>query len=209
MIVAIDGFEWRDRPTGVGRFMKNLLSTLIPAAPEHRFFLFLCAPLQNPPDWPNLTLVVKDHSGGYFGWQNAVLPGLIARHGCDRLLAPNNISPLRPGVPALVVVHDVSWRGTPRDYSWKQRLSLDLRARWSLRRADGHRRRIRFQRRRGGALVRASTAAASRSFTTASSRACSGFPIRRSPPSGSAAAWPAGRWSAFSAPSSAGDTSSS
>jgi len=33
------------------------------------------------------------------------------------------------------VVHDVSWRGTPRDYSWKQRLSLDLRARWSLRRA--------------------------------------------------------------------------
>lgn len=135
MIVAIDGFEWRDRPTGVGRFMKNLLSTLIPAAPEHRFFLFLCAPLQSPPDWPNLTLVVKDHAGGFCRWQNMILPGLIARYGCDRLLAPNNLSPLRPGVPTLVVVHDVSWRGTPRDYSWKQRLSLDLRARWSLRRA--------------------------------------------------------------------------
>ncbi len=84
MIVAIDGFEWRDRPTGVGRFMKNLLSTLIPAAPDHRFFLFLCAPLQNPPDWPNLTLVVKDACG-------RLLP--LAKRG---LAGPDRPPRLRP-----------------------------------------------------------------------------------------------------------------
>lgn len=136
MITAIDGFEWRDRPTGVGRFLQNLLSALVPAAPEHRFVLFLTAALQHPPDWPNLTLVVAGYRGGFFRWQNTVLPGLIARHKCDRLLAPNNLPPLRPGVPTLVVVHDVSWRSIPQDYSLKERVSLDLRARWSLPRCQ-------------------------------------------------------------------------
>ncbi len=135
MIVAIDGFEWRDRPTGVGRFMKNLLSVLIPTTPQDRFFLFLPAPLQDTPSWSNLTVVVRKFDGGYFRWQNAILPGLIARHRCDRLLAPNNLPPLFPGVPTLVAVHDVSWRSTPRDFSLKQRISHDLRARWGLRRA--------------------------------------------------------------------------
>lgn len=135
MIVAIDGFEWRDQPTGVGRFMKNLLSLLIPAAPQDRFFLFVPSPLQSPPAWPNLELVIREFRGGYFRWQNTVLPGLIARHGCDRLLAPNNLPPLFPGVPSLVVVHDISWRSTPGDFSLKQRVSHDLRARWGLRKA--------------------------------------------------------------------------
>lgn len=136
MIVAIDGFEWRNRPTGVGRFLMNLLSALIPSAPEHRFFVFLTAPLENPPDWPNLNLIVEPYTGGFFRWQNTVLPGLIARHTCDRLLAPNNLPPLRPGVPTLVVVHDVSWRAVPQDFSLKERLSLDLRARWGYRRTS-------------------------------------------------------------------------
>ncbi len=135
MIVAIDGFEWRDRPTGVGRFLQNLLAALVPAAPEHRFFLFLPAALQDPPDWPNLTPVVREHSGGSFRWQNRVLPGLIAAHRCDRLLAPANVAPFRPGVPTLLVVHDVSWRGVPGDFSRRERWALDLRCRWSLRRA--------------------------------------------------------------------------
>ncbi len=134
MKVAIDGFEWRDRPTGVGRFMKNLLSVLIPAAPSDQFVLIVPAPLQDPPSWPNLTVLVSPFDGGYFRWQNAVLPGLIRRHGCDRLLAPNNLPPLRPGVPTLVVVHDISWRFTPRDFSWKQQLSHHLRASWGLKR---------------------------------------------------------------------------
>lgn len=135
MIVAIDGFEWRERPTGVGRFLRNLLAPLVAAAPEHRFFLFLPAALQQPPAWPNLTTVVREHPGGSFYWQNRVLPGLIAAHRCDRLLAPANVAPLRPGVPTLLVVHDVSWRSVPGDFSRRQRWSLDLRCRWSLRRA--------------------------------------------------------------------------
>jgi glycosyltransferase involved in cell wall biosynthesis len=135
MIAAIDGFEWRARPTGVGRFLQNVLAAMAPQAPGHRFVLFLPAPLAAPPAWPNLETVVAPHAGGFFRWQNQVLPGLIARHGCDRLWAPNNVPPLRTGVPTLVTVHDVSWRGVPADYSLRERLSLDLRARWGLRRA--------------------------------------------------------------------------
>lgn len=135
MITAIDGFEWRDRPTGVGRFLQNVLAAMAPLAPGERFVLFLPAPLAAPPPWPNVETVVAPCAGGFFRWQNGVLPGLVARHGCDRLWAPNNVPPLRPGVPTLVTVHDVSWRGVPRDYSLKERLSLDLRARWGLRRA--------------------------------------------------------------------------
>ncbi len=136
MIVAVDGFEWRERPTGVGRFLRNLLAPLVAAAPEQRFFLFLPAALQDPPDWPNLTPVVREHRGGSFLWQNRVLPGLIAAHGCDRLLAPANVAPLRPGVPTLLAVHDVSWRSVPGDFSRRERWALDLRCRWSLRRAS-------------------------------------------------------------------------
>jgi glycosyltransferase involved in cell wall biosynthesis len=135
MIAAIDGFEWRDRPTGVGRFLQNVLAAMAPLAPGARFVLFLTAPLATPLPWPNVETVVAPYAGGFFRWQNGVLPGRIARHGCDRLWAPNNVPPLRPGVPTLVTVHDVSWRGVPRDYALKERLSLDLRARWGLRRA--------------------------------------------------------------------------
>lgn len=135
MIVAIDGFEWRDQPTGVGRFLKNVLAALVPLATRHRFVLFLPAPLAAPPAWPNLETVVAPCAGGFFRWQNQVLPGLVARHGCDRLWAPNNVPPLRPGVPALVTVHDVSWRSIPADFALRERLALDLRARWGLRRA--------------------------------------------------------------------------
>ena len=135
MIAAIDGFEWRSRPTGVGRFLRNVLAAMAPLAPGERFVLFLPAPPEAPLPWPNVETVVVPYAGGFFRWQNVVLPGRIARHGCDRLWAPNNVPPLRPGVPTLVTVHDVSWRGVPADYSLKERLSLDLRARWGLRRA--------------------------------------------------------------------------
>lgn len=135
MIAAIDGFEWRDRPTGVGRFLQNVLAAMAPLAPRDRFVLFLPAPLAAPPAWPNVETIVAPCAGGFFRWQNQVLPGMVARRGCDRLWAPNNVPPLRPGVPTLVTVHDVSWRGVPADYSLKERLSLDLRARWGLRRA--------------------------------------------------------------------------
>lgn len=137
MIAAIDGYEWRDRPTGVGRFLQNVLAAMAPQAPSDRFVLLLPAPLAAPPAWPNVETIIAPCAGGFFRWQNGVLPGLVARCGCDRLWAPNNVPSLRPGVPTLVTVHDVSWRGVPADYSRKERLSLDLRARWGLRRAAG------------------------------------------------------------------------
>ena len=132
--VGIDAREVAGRPTGVGRFLANVLQTwAADPALAHRFTLFLPAA---GPDWlerlGDRFAVVRDPAAkGGSWWEQVRLPRLAARAGVDVLLSPGYTAPLRLPCPSVVVIHDVSFFAHPEWFPWRE----GLRRRWLTRRA--------------------------------------------------------------------------
>lgn len=102
--IAVDARELQGRPTGVGRFLSELLSAWqgLPEAQSHEFLLLA-------PD-----------GGGGTAWEQLALPRLIREAGADLLFAPAYTAPLRAGVPVVLVIHDVSFCAHPEWFSWRE-----------------------------------------------------------------------------------------
>jgi len=121
MRIAIDGRELVGRPTGVGRYLSELLAAWgeLPGAAAHDFIL--CAPepvtrLKTGP--PRLTSVVAPGSGTR--WEQLALPRLVASAGADVLFSPAYTCPLRCPVPVVLMIHDVSFSAHPEWFSWRE-----------------------------------------------------------------------------------------
>lgn len=136
MIVAVDGYDWSDRPTGVGRFLQNLLPALLAEMPRARFLLFHRPGAAPAPAAANLQAVELPQGHGYAQWQNLHLARAVRRHHADVLFAPNNHLPLFPGARAVLTVHDIAWRAVPGDFSRRERIGKGLKFRLGLGRAD-------------------------------------------------------------------------
>ena len=132
--VGIDAREIVGRPTGVGRFLANVLQTwAADPALAHRFTLFLPSA---GPDWlerlGDRFAVARDPAAtGGTWWEQIRLPRLAARAGVDVLLSPGYTAPLRLSCPSVVVIHDVSFFAHPEWFSWRE----GVRRRWLTRRA--------------------------------------------------------------------------
>jgi glycosyltransferase involved in cell wall biosynthesis len=135
MRIAVDGYDLTRQPTGVGRFLKNLLPPLLARDRENRYHLFLREDVRFAEDASNLDMTVIPAKGGYTRWQNAALGRCLAAGGFDLLFAPSNQLPFFHRGRSVLVVHDVSWKAVPGDFSLKERTAKDLKCRWSLRRA--------------------------------------------------------------------------
>lgn len=136
MRIAIDARELVGKPTGVGRYLSQILSawTTLPGAAAHEFIL--CAPEeQSRTDWAPLK--VSRLSGGGHGtvWEQLVLPGLIKKAGANVLFAPAYTAPLASPVPVVLTVHDVSFVAHPEWFSWREGLRRRVLTRASARRA--------------------------------------------------------------------------
>jgi glycosyltransferase involved in cell wall biosynthesis len=103
--IAVDARELHGRPTGVGRFLRELLDAWarMPEAAAHE--LVLLAP-----------------AAGTAGtrWEQFTLPKLVRDAGADVLFAPGYTAPLRTSVPVALVVHDVSFCAHPEWFSWRE-----------------------------------------------------------------------------------------
>jgi glycosyltransferase involved in cell wall biosynthesis len=136
MRIAIDARELAGKPTGVGRYLSQILSAWrrLPGAAAHEFVL--CAPgEQNDTDWSPLKVSRLSAGGHGTMWEQLVLPRLIRRAGANVLFAPAYTAPLTSPVPVVLTVHDVSFVAHPEWFSWREGLRRRLLTRASARRA--------------------------------------------------------------------------
>jgi len=119
MRIAIDARELRGRPTGVGRYLGQLLDVwkTMPEAAEHEF------------------VQLAPKSGGGTLWEQLTLPRLVRKAVADVLFCPGYSGPVRPPVPMVVAIHDVSFASHPEWFHWKEGLRRRTLTRMAAQRA--------------------------------------------------------------------------
>ena len=128
MRIAIDARELAGRPTGVGRYLAELLRAWgdLSGAQAHDFIL--CAPDRVPLP-PSLRAEAMSAPGQGTVWEQFVLPRLLARARADVLFAPGYTAPVLGSltalfggadVPIVVAIHDVSFAAHPEWFSWRE-----------------------------------------------------------------------------------------
>jgi len=153
MRIAIDARELVGKPTGVGRYLWQLLLAWneIPAAAAHEFVL--CTDQSRGLDEARATgvhgedearaaalsnLRVEHRHRARFGgtlWEQLSLP-LIASDA-NVLFAPAYSGPLAMKVPMVLTIHDVSFAAHPEWFAWREGIRRRLLTRVSARRAAG------------------------------------------------------------------------
>jgi glycosyltransferase involved in cell wall biosynthesis len=139
MIIAIDARELAGRPTGVGRYLAELLRAwdALPGALGHEFALCAAATDVSTPPLPRLRVSHHVSPGSGPWWEQRVLPRLAARAGASVLFAPAYSGPLFPGMPMVVTIHDVSFAAHPEWFApregFRRRLTTRAAA-WRARR---------------------------------------------------------------------------
>jgi len=134
--IAIDGRELAGRPTGVGRYLSELLTAWgeLPAARAHEFVL--CLPERiDESRFGGLRLSTAIAPGAGTIWEQRALPKLVAASGADVLFCPAYTCPLWCRVPTVLVIHDVSFAAHPEWFSWREGLRRRALTRLSARRA--------------------------------------------------------------------------
>jgi glycosyltransferase involved in cell wall biosynthesis len=133
--IAIDARELAGKPTGVGRFLAEILAAwkTMPEAQAHEFIL--CAPGDDGPSTslgggPSTSL----RAGGTM-WEQLRLPRLVRDARADVLFAPGYSGPIVCPVPMVVAIHDVSFAAHPEWFSWREGARRRTTARLSARAA--------------------------------------------------------------------------
>jgi len=105
MRIAVDARELQGNPTGVGRFLGELIAIwkTMPDAQAHEFILLTPA-------------------GAERGtvWEQRDLPRLVRGTQADVLFSPAYTAPVRGAVPMVVAIHDVSFAAHPEWFSWSE-----------------------------------------------------------------------------------------
>lgn len=120
MKIAIDARELGGKPTGVGRFLRELLQSwkMMPAAQAHEF----------------MTLVPEGSSRGTL-WEQLVLPRVARNARADVLFAPAYSGPIVPPIPMVVAIHDVSFAAHPEWFGWREGMRRRTMSRLAARAA--------------------------------------------------------------------------
>ena len=135
MRIAIDARELTGRPTGVGRYVTEILRAWgdLAGAHTHEFVLCSTGPVPQPVSI-RAEQVTADGSGT--AWEQFALPRLVARAGADVLFAPGYTGPLLIRVPMVATIHDVSFAAHPEWFSWREGLRRRVLTRWTTRKAS-------------------------------------------------------------------------
>lgn len=134
MRVAIDARELAGQPTGVGRYLGEILREWgsMPEAAQHEFIL--CAPTAVDVPGPLRAETAVAPGGGTL-WEQRALPRLAARRGADVVFCPAYSGPIFDGPPLVLSIHDVSFAAHPEWFRWREGLRRRFVTRASARRA--------------------------------------------------------------------------
>ncbi len=137
MRIAIDARELAGKPTGVGRYLAEILSGWndLSGAASHDFIL--CAPqhISVVPNLSNLRLVTAGARGNGTRWEQVALPRLLRQSRAEVLFAPAYSGPVFCPVPMVVTIHDVSFAAHPEWFSWREGTRRRMITRLAARRA--------------------------------------------------------------------------
>jgi glycosyltransferase involved in cell wall biosynthesis len=134
MRVAIDARELAGRPTGVGRYLAELLREWREpaAAAGHELVLYSHRPPPDPDEaWP---VRVVPGSGGT-RWEQWEFTRALGRDRPDVLFAPGYTAPLACPAPVALAVHDVSYFAHPEWFTAREGLRRRQITAWAARRA--------------------------------------------------------------------------
>jgi glycosyltransferase involved in cell wall biosynthesis len=128
LLVGIDARELQGKPTGAGRYLRNLLRIWTRDTSD-RFVAYFSGP--DPVDPALDPLRVRRRplgpltSAGDVDWQERLLPPAAEHDGLDVFFSPAYTCPLRLRIPRVTAVHDLSYFSYPQDFSflhaWKRR----------------------------------------------------------------------------------------
>ena len=141
MRIAVDARELLGRPTGVGRYLAELLArwTRDPAARDAEILLVTPSPLDVVSPWAGaggaqLTVLHVPGTPGAW-WAQTALAIAARRARADVLFAPGYEAPLLARVPLVVAVHDVSFFAHPEWFAPREGARRRALTRASARRA--------------------------------------------------------------------------
>jgi glycosyltransferase involved in cell wall biosynthesis len=135
MRVAIDARELTGRPTGVGRYLAELLDrwALSPDARRHDWRVYSHHPVKVPAALRSSAVVVPGSGGTR--WEQTALARALGREKPDVLFAPGYTAPLTAPCPVALTIHDVSFAAHPEWFSFREGLRRRTLTAWSARRA--------------------------------------------------------------------------
>lgn len=141
MRIGIDARELSGHPTGVGRYLAELLARWTRDARAAGDTLILFAPRELDRTSPALgsggaaaSCVMAPGSGGT-AWEQVTLAGAARSASLDVFFAPGYTAPLMLNVPMVVAMHDVSFAAHPEWFRWREGVRQRLLARLTARRA--------------------------------------------------------------------------
>ena len=134
LAIGIDARELAGRPTGTGRYLRNLLRHWRDSG-DRLFCYFNGPPALDPVlDHPAVTKrPVGDGCARGIVWQERQLPPAALRDRLDVFFAPAYSCPLSLDVPRVTTVHDVSFFAHPQDFTFVDGLRRRALVRLSLR----------------------------------------------------------------------------
>lgn len=135
MRIAVDARELCGRPTGVGRYLSELLAEWAthPEARRHSWILYAHERPSITAPWSESVRVVAGRGGST--WEQWTFPRALRDDHADVLFAPGYTAPLTAPVPTVLTVHDVSFFARPEWFSLREGMRRRLLTAWSARRA--------------------------------------------------------------------------
>jgi glycosyltransferase involved in cell wall biosynthesis len=135
MKIAVDARELVDRPTGVGRYLSELLTewSCTPEVMQHDWTLYSPQPLAVPARFAARVRVLSGAGGTQ--WEQWTLARALRVDRPDVLFAPAYSAPLATSCPVVLTIHDVSFAAHPEWFAYREGTRRRTLARLSARRA--------------------------------------------------------------------------
>jgi len=134
LLIGIDARELQGRPTGTGRYLRNLLREWQKTGDIFLAYVDGPPPLDPVLDHPN----IRPRSLGRGGtrglvWRERLLPPVVLADAPDVFFSPAYSCPLRLDLPRVTAVHDLSFFSHPQDFPLLDGLRRRLLTALSLR----------------------------------------------------------------------------
>jgi glycosyltransferase involved in cell wall biosynthesis len=135
MKVMVDARELAERPTGVGRYLLELLRQWR-SRPAGETEIVLCGPTMSPEARALGFRALETGGSGGTAWEQLRLPAIVRSETPDVLFCPAYTAPFSTLVPIVVTIHDISFTAHPEWFSWREGLRRRTLTKWSARRAS-------------------------------------------------------------------------
>ena len=139
MKIGIDARSMFGTPTGVGRYLSNLLAALSKLDAENAYWLYTDRPIdtaiiaQENFHQKYLTLPVAQN---YFTWNHVRLPPELVLHPIDVFHFPFYTMPVFRNYKSIVTIHDITYEVHPEWYSWKGLVAMRFFSKYAAKHAD-------------------------------------------------------------------------